>query len=114
IRDILVRARSFVSEGYSGAGRTLLWRDSLKMVVDFPAVGCGPEAFRKAFLPYKSRELGRFAPDTNNESSHSSYIDAAVSFGLPGAILYIAIITSTCSLFWKARLRAADRRLRLI
>lgn len=113
-RSVVARARLLVSAADAGAGRTLLWRDSLRMAPFFPLVGCGPEAFRKAFLPYKSVELSRLAPNINNESSHNSYIDAAVSFGLPGLILYVAIIASTFSLLWSARRRTSNRRLRLI
>lgn len=112
-RSIVLRARSLIHEN-TGAGRTLLWRDSMKMVKDYVFVGSGPEGFRKAFLPYKSDELARLAPDINNESSHNSFIDAAVSYGLPGAILYMAIIASSFSLLWRARRRARDRGARII
>lgn len=107
-RSIVLRARSMIHEN-TGAGRTILWRDSVKMVKDYALVGCGPEGFRKAFLPYKSDELARLAPGTNNESSHNSFIDAALSYGLPGAILYVAIVASSFSLLWRARRRARDR-----
>jgi O-antigen ligase len=43
---IVTRAKSFVSERLTGAGRTLLWRDSLGMVSASPLLGCGAEAFR--------------------------------------------------------------------
>lgn len=112
-RSIVLRARSLVHDD-SGSGRTLLWRDSMKMVKDYALVGCGPEGFRKAFLPYKSDELARLAPETNNESSHNSFIDAAVSYGLAGAILYVAIIASSVSLLLNARRRATDRSARII
>src|SRR5437867_2438402 len=107
---MVVRARSFLTEGFTGAGRTLLWRDSLKMAPDFVITGCGPEGFRKAFLAYKSKELARFAPDNNNESSHNSYLDASISFGLPGAGLFATIIVSTFSLLSGARRRVNQRR----
>jgi O-antigen ligase len=109
-RNIIVRARMFMTEGFTGAGRTLLWRDSLRMAPDLAITGCGPEGFRKAFLAYKSKELARFAPDINNESSHNSYLDASISFGLPGAGLYAAIIVSTFSLLSRARRRVNQRR----
>jgi O-antigen ligase len=109
-RNMIVRARMFMTEGFTGAGRTLLWRDSLRMVPDSAINGCGPEGFRKAFLAYKSKELARFAPDINNESSHNSYLDASISFGLPGAGLYAAIIVSTFSLLSRARRRVNQRR----
>lgn len=109
-RNIVVRARMFVTEGFTGAGRTLLWRDSLTMVPNFTIAGCGPEGFRKAFLAYKSNQLARFARDINNESSHNSYLDAAISFGLPGAALYAAIIASVFLLLRRARRQIRGRR----
>jgi len=112
--SIVTRTRLLVTEGFTGSGRTLLWRDSLRMVPACIVTGCGPEGFRKAFLAYKSNELARLAPDINNESSHSSYLDAAVSFGLLGAILYAAIIVSAFWLLSRARARAADQRERVI
>jgi O-antigen ligase/tetratricopeptide (TPR) repeat protein len=113
-RNIALRARSLIEEGFTGSGRTILWRDSLKMVTRYALVGCGPEGFRRAFLPFKSIDLSRLAPGTNNESSHNSYIDAAVSYGLPGAILYAAIIASSFALLRDARRRATDRGAKLI
>ena len=114
LQSIKARARSFVAEGFTGAGRTLLWRDSARMVPRYALAGCGPEGFGKAFLAYKSEELARYAPQINNESSHNSYLDAAISFGLPGAVLYIALIVSALSRMLKVRRRLADRPERLM
>ncbi len=113
-RNITARARQFMSDGFTGAGRTLLWRDSLRMVPRYGLTGCGPEGFRKAFLAYKSEDLALYSPLTNNESSHNSYLDAAISFGLPGAIAYIAIIASIFALLIRVRRRFASRRMKVI
>jgi O-antigen ligase/tetratricopeptide (TPR) repeat protein len=113
-RDVTRRARSFVEDRFTGAGRLVLWRDAIRMVPRFVLIGCGPEAFSREFLAYKSLDLARQDPQINNESSHNSYLDTAISFGLPGAILYGALIASSFSLLLKARRRAADRRIALI
>ncbi|HEX5733688.1 MAG TPA: O-antigen ligase family protein [Blastocatellia bacterium] len=113
-RGILARARGVATEGFTGSGRTLLWRDSIRMVPSFALVGSGPEGFRKAFLAYKSRELARHAPQINNESSHNTYLDAAISFGLPGAIAYIAIIVSSLLLLARSRRRAESGKLKAL
>jgi len=113
-RNVKLRAQSLVSEGFTGSGRTLLWRDSLRMIPHFALLGCGPEAFRKEFLAYKSRELARLAPDINNESSHNSYLDAAISFGLVGLALYVAVITSALGLIFGARRRCASAEMKKI
>lgn len=113
-RSLLVRARSFAAEGFTGAGRTLLWRDSMRMVPRFALAGCGPEGFSKAFLAYKSDEIARLSPITNNESAHNSYLDAAISHGLAGAILYVAMIVSAFALLIRSRRKASDRGLKLV
>jgi len=113
-RNIIDRARLLVSTRDAGAGRTLLWRDSLRMIPAYPLIGSGPDAFRRAFLPYKSFELARLAPDTNNESSHDSYIDAAVCFGLPGAVVFVSIIATTFFLLLRARRRSSDPKIQLM
>lgn len=110
----IARIRSLTAEGLTGSGRTILWRDSTRMVPGLSVIGTGPEGFRKEFLSYKSKELARVSPGTNSESSHNSYLDAAISYGLPGAILYIAMIASALSLFIRARRRAAAPSLKLI
>lgn len=113
-RSIVARAITAIKEGASGSGRTLLWRDSIKMVPAFALTGCGPEGFRKAFLAYKSKEIAQLAPDINDESSHNSYLDAAISYGLPGAIFYAALIASSFALLIRARRRAVNQETKII
>jgi O-antigen ligase/tetratricopeptide (TPR) repeat protein len=110
-RNVATRVRSFTEEGFTGAGRILLWRDAIRMVPRFAVFGYGPEAFSREFLRYKSFDLARSAPQINNESSHDSYLDAALSFGLPGAALYVGLITSAFALLVRARRRTVDRRI---
>lgn len=112
-RSIAIRARSLVVEGFTGSGRTVLWRDSIKMIPSFAFAGSGPDSFRMAFLAYKSKELARLT-NANNESSHNSYLDAAISYGLPGALLYIAVIASAFRLLLRARRRAASPYLKIV
>lgn len=112
--SVLTRARSFAADGMTGSGRTILWRDALKMVPAYAVIGCGPEGFSKALLEYKSDRLAREAPQINNESSHNLYLDAAISYGLVGAILNVAVLASAFSLLSRARRRAKNRRTQVI
>lgn len=113
-RSVAGRARALMSEGLASSGRLLLWRDSISMLPSSVLIGCGPEGFRKAFLGFKSEELAELSPKANNESSHNSYLDAAISFGLPGAILYIAIIALALKLLIRARRQAINQNRRII
>ena len=111
---MIKRARALMTEGVSSSGRALLWRDSLKMVPSFAIIGCGPEGFRKVFPSFKSKELADLSPKSNNESSHNSFLDAAISYGLPGAALYGAIIALALALLIRTRRRALAQNQRII
>ena len=112
--SISARAWQTVAEGMSGSGRTLLWRDALSMVPRYAFPGCGPEAFRLAFPLYRSEELSRLAPTITNESAHNSYLDAAVSFGLPGLVALVALIVATLVYFYRAWRVDSEPRTRLL
>ena len=113
-RSTIKRARALMTEGVSSSGRALLWRDSLKMVPSFALIGCGPEGFRKVFPSFKSKELADLSPKSNNESSHNSFLDAAISYGLPGAALYGAVIALALALLIRARRRVLAQNQRII
>ncbi|HMG33512.1 MAG TPA: O-antigen ligase family protein [Blastocatellia bacterium] len=113
-RNVGIRVRSLMTDRLSGSGRTLLWRDSLKMVGDYVLAGCGPDGFIRSFPSYKSAELSAYAPETADESSHSSYIDAAVCFGLPGAILYLAVVICAFRLMLKSLQKAQEPKARIL
>ncbi len=113
-KSISIRTGALLKEGAATSGRNILWRDSLKMVSPFSLIGCGPEGFRKALLGFKSKELARLSPSANNESSHNSYLDTAILFGLPGLIAYIFIIVLAMAQFIRARKKAGSQNLRII
>jgi O-antigen ligase/tetratricopeptide (TPR) repeat protein len=106
-RSVAVRAKALVTEGTSSSGRIVLWRDSLRMVSNFPIVGTGPEGFRKASLAFKSDELNKLSQKANNENPHNSYLSAAIAYGLPGAAVYLVIIVLGLRLLFLAKRQAA-------
>jgi O-antigen ligase/tetratricopeptide (TPR) repeat protein len=113
-RTIKERVQALLTQGVQSSGRVLLWRDSLKMLPRFALTGCGAEGFRKAFLAYKSKEVAKLSQPDNNESSHNSYLDVALSHGILGLALYIAIIISTLTLLLRARRRVTLQNRRFI
>ncbi len=70
-----------------GGARPLLWRDSLRMVIDRPLTGFGPETFAAEFPRYQSTELARLLPSFYQESPHNTALDALTSEGIPGLVL---------------------------
>src|ERR1044072_6032507 len=108
-----VRLLAIKEENFSGSGRTLLWRDSLKMVPRYALVGCGAEGYRKAFLAYRSKELAQLAPQINNESPHNAYLDALISSGLVGGLAYLLLVFSSLFLLIRARRQTKDEKLKI-
>ena len=98
----------------TGSGRTLLWRDAVKMIPAYSLTGCGPESFSKAFLAYKSPQLAYNAPQLNNESSHNAYLDAFICYGLVGGFLYLAIIISMFISLVYSRRQTSSWRIRIV
>jgi O-antigen ligase/tetratricopeptide (TPR) repeat protein len=113
-RSVTHRLRELMSEGTSASGRNLLWRDSVKMVPSFALAGTGPEGFREALLGFKSIELAKLNPLSNNESSHNSYLDTLISQGVAGAALYISIIVLSLMLLIRARRHTDSQSWRFI
>ncbi len=113
-RSIKERVQALITQGVSSSGRIILWRDSLKMLPAFALTGAGSEGFRKALLLYKSKELAKLSQPDNNESSHNSYLDVALSHGLLGLVLYLAIIISTLTTFLRLRRRITSPSWRII
>jgi Tfp pilus assembly protein PilF len=100
---VFSRVRELIAEGAAGAGRFYLWRDALKMAPRYSIIGCGQDAFSKAFPPYRSEELARYSAGVSNESSHNMYLDVAITHGLPGALIYLAILASALRRLYRSR-----------
>lgn len=62
------------------------WKGSLQLIKDRPITGFGPDAFAFAF-PHYQRE-----PLATSSHPHNMFLKQAVEFGIPSALLYIALI----------------------
>jgi O-antigen ligase len=94
-----------------GGARILLWRDSLRMSVQRPFTGFGPETFATEFARFESPELSAAYPDFYHESPHNVFLDALTSGGVAGLLAFVAL----CGLGVLAAIRAcrAERPLGL-
>jgi hypothetical protein len=88
-----LRARVFwIGEDAAGGSRLLMWRDSLRMGLERPLTGIGPEAFATEFPLHQSAELSRQFPDFYHESPHNMFLDVFVAQGIPGVLIWMAWI----------------------
>lgn len=88
---------------FKNEGRTIIWRDTMKMVPDYWYKGCGIETFRVAFLPYKSIDLAIDGPKQNWRNPHNVVLYEITSNGILGLMAYLLLIGYAISRFLKAR-----------
>lgn len=58
--------------------RTDIWKQTLPLIADYPAMGCGLGAFESCFLPYKN-----LIPEGSIDYAHNDYLQVMAEFGLP-------------------------------
>lgn len=67
-------------------GRLSLWKAGMEIVWDYPWLGAGPGNF--------SNVVGFYNPDVVNLPVHNSYLGIAAETGIPGLLLFIALVIS--------------------
>ncbi|MBU0548511.1 MAG: O-antigen ligase family protein [Candidatus Omnitrophica bacterium] len=71
------------------SARILLWRESLKIIRDYPLIGCGLNTYSIVAKKYKSFDEGGIYP-------HNSYLQKAAETGLCGLLAFLLVL---CSFF---------------
>ncbi|MEW6097441.1 MAG: tetratricopeptide repeat protein [bacterium] len=78
----------------AGGARPIMWRDSLRIIKDYPLLGIGPETFGLIYPKYRSLELiltegGQYGrPDR----VHNDIIDLTLAKGLLGLCSYLWLL----------------------
>lgn len=73
------------SDYSTGVARIILWENGIRYISEEPFKGHGADA-----------TLGRMFNDSNsdNDRCHCEYMNYAISFGIPAALIYIAAVTA--------------------
>lgn len=103
------RLAAFSSEGFTGAGRTGVWRFTVSLVPKFWTFGCGSDLFKLAQTPYKSLAYVQATNGVNVEDPHSTYLSALVSGGVLVFVAYLASIAVAVRKLPKSIAAAATR-----
>jgi len=76
--------RRFVETIGEAPGRTHIWKDSLRIVYDFPIFGTGLDTFRYIYPKYKTLEIA-----SRINFAHNDYIQLLVETGIIGFVLIL-------------------------
>ncbi|MBF4510341.1 MAG: O-antigen ligase family protein [Aeromicrobium sp.] len=88
-----------LTDGFSGTGsaseRSLLIGVSAAAVAERPVLGHGPDAFLPAFRAHRSDAyVEAFGAEATVNNAHSWPLQYAVTLGVPGALLLLAVVAS--------------------
>jgi O-antigen ligase len=83
--------------------RTAAWQAGLAMFQSQPITGVGPGNFRPLFSSFNSTS------GTPSQVAHNTYIEVAAELGLPGVLLFIAMLMSVLRHLSSVRRSAASR-----
>ena len=89
--------------GFGLRGRVAIWEVALETIADNPWLGVGPEMFLVEYSERVSADTVRgFGREGVTDRAHSGLLDFAVSFGIPAAVLYAAVLAAVCATAVKA------------
>ncbi len=88
------RLSSVFDPTYAGHDRFLIWRQALKMALDFPWLGVGLGTFWLWWPPYRHP-----ADSSAGFYVHNDYLQIWIETGLPGLLLLLAVEIAVVALF---------------
>ncbi|MDD5560572.1 MAG: O-antigen ligase family protein [Candidatus Omnitrophica bacterium] len=88
-----------MSSGPSTSARVMLWKESVRIIRDYPLFGCGLNTYSIVAKKYKSFEGGGVYP-------HNSYLQKAAETGLPGLLAFLFVLYS----FFRMGLRYLNQK----
>ena len=93
-------------------GRLQIWQRGIGYMLEYPVFGVGPANFQAAegmLSPHAERQ--QFGIGVRWNAAHNSFVQVGAELGIPGLLLFLAIITSTfCALRRAAQNLRASRR----
>ncbi|MDP3057547.1 MAG: O-antigen ligase family protein [bacterium] len=75
----------------SNSERLLNWRQSIKIIEDYPTLGVGVGAYAEA--------LNARSSERSSVTAHNTYLDIAAEIGIPTLLIWVLILISTVKVF---------------
>jgi O-antigen ligase len=93
-------------------GRLQIWERGVGYMLQYPVLGVGPANFQAAegrLSPHAERQ--QFGIGVRWNAAHNTFIQVGAELGIPGLILFVAIIASTFAAIGRAARSRSSRRL---
>ncbi|MDO8963214.1 MAG: O-antigen ligase family protein [Coriobacteriia bacterium] len=114
VTDAAKRATSVVTAIAGGDQRTDIWAGGVRAVLARPLTGTGPDTFRLAFARYRTEGFTRrWGGGATADNAHDWPLQLAVTLGLPGALLVLALILGSIGIALPATSRRGGGAMRL-
>lgn len=86
-----------VMKDEGNVNRVMLWKNSLKMLQDYPVFGIGLGNFKKVFEKYQ----GEYQY-VSRAHAHNAYIQMALNYGVPSVIIILVIFGSLFKIYYES------------
>jgi O-antigen ligase len=99
------RVEDLQGQDSTGSGRVNLWRAAWTSIEERPILGLGYGAFSTVsndlMLETPETDLSDFVIREQGPEAHNSYVGTAAELGVVGLVLFLAMIASIITLFWR-------------
>ncbi len=75
-----------------GTYRIFLWKRSLKLILDYPILGTGPDSFAVRFMAKYTNDIMAIGPLTINDTAANVYLTMTVNLGIIGLLNYLSFL----------------------
>ena len=99
----------FSDEWSTGEGRWPIWRDTLRLIRDYPFFGCGLGAYQTVFQKYQTAVI-----DREYTFAHNDYLQILAELGVVGSSIAAALILFIFVKALRAATRGPDRETRYL
>ncbi|WP_018962647.1 O-antigen ligase family protein [Coprothermobacter platensis] len=91
IKQLYQRTLWMIKRGIGKEPRFLLWRDALSFYIKNP-LGTGYDSFRRAFMPYRSKESYLAEPTVHYDKVHNVFLEELVEGSFFALLLFVVIL----------------------
>jgi O-antigen ligase len=110
----LAQPRQGIATDTSIQARLHFWRECLELMRDHPLLGVGPGNWRVAAAQYTREGSANVDGIRTRDRAHNVYLQTGAETGIPGVLIYLALLATAAFTAWRVLARAEENRRRLL